>query len=257
MSLQKQPIPLNPPLNSVQITQEEKGKRPSSSRKKSNGLFSSLRIEPDNKIMAFSQFCLKSCLCILGWHALFTIGLRIRLNLNDPTRISQYAEYEYTDVVYFLYFVSTVLDIIWHLDGLWSEWIHHGFMGFYIFVSYTRSPLLRTYMVINGIMETVAPVYQMIKWGKSPMFWRKLAVVINVCIRIPYVLFFSLPILWYDVRMSFVDRVVDEEGAVIVPWIWVFCFFGCAIFLALDYFWTKALLHSIKRKERGKMKWER
>ena len=32
--------------------------------------------------------------------------------------------------------------------------------------------------------------------------------------------------------------------------------FGCVIFLALDYFWTKALCHSIKRKERGKMKWE-
>ena len=68
--------------------------------------------------------------------------------------------------------------------------------------------------------------------------------------------FFSVPILWYDVRMSVYDKIVDEEGLIIIPWIWFFGFFGCVIFLALDYFWTKALCHSIKRKERGKMKWE-
>ena len=148
------------------------------------------------------------------------------------------------------------MDIIWHLDGLWSEWIHHAFMSCYICISYTMSPLLRTYMVINGIMETVAPVYQMIKWGKTPFFWRRLAVGVNVCIRMPYVLFFSFPILWYDVRMALYDQVVDKEGLIVIPWIWSFCFLGCFTFLALDFLWTKALLRSLTRRETGKMKWE-
>ena len=238
------------------INQQRLSTSSATTKRRKKGIFSALRIEPTNKSMALTQFCLKSFLCILGWHALFTIGLTIRLNLHDPERISNYTEYEYTNLAFSLYFIITLLDIIWHLDGLWSEWIHHGFMSCYIYIAYTMSPLFRTYMVINGIMETVAPVYQMIKWGKSPFFWRRLAVFVNLCIRMPYVLFFSVPILWYDVRMSLYDKIVDEEGLIIIPWIWFFGFFGCVIFLALDYFWTKALCHSIKRKERGKMKWE-
>ena len=231
-------------------------KRKGQAKQKSNGLFSKFRIEPDNKSMALAQFCLKTCLCLIGWHALFTIGLPIRLNLEDPSRISSYKQYEYADAAFCLYFLVTFLDIIWHLDGLWSEWIHHAFMSCYICISYTMSPLLRTYMVINGIMETVAPVYQMIKWGKTPFFWRRLAVGVNVCIRMPYVLFFSFPILWYDVRMALYDRIVDKEGLIVIPWIWSFCFLGCFTFLALDFLWTKALLRSLTRRESGKMKWE-
>ena len=64
-------------------------------------------IQHDNKILAFVQTILKSMLCVLGWHAFLTVGLPLRMKMNNPDRFDNFVEYEHTEFAFLLSFNSS------------------------------------------------------------------------------------------------------------------------------------------------------
>ena len=209
-------------------------------------------IQHDNKILAFVQTILKSTLCVLGWHAFLTVGLPLRMKMSSPDRFDNFVEYEHTEFAFLLSFIVLALDILWHINGLLSEKVHHAVTATILYLTYNGSPVLRSYQVMNFIMESIAPFYQLIKWRLKPHMIRHLAIFVNCFVRVPYILFVSIPMLFSDLWMHMIEEKLDKEGDVIVPWIWLLSFLCCFVFLGLDFIWTKSMLQSITRHNDNK-----
>ena len=85
--------------------------------------------------------------------------------------------------MFFLFVLVTGLDMLWHLNGDVTEKIHHVVTLLGFACAWFASDLSRTMACYNGIAETVAPFYQLIKLGFSPTAMRLGAILSNA--RLP------------------------------------------------------------------------
>ena len=87
---------------------------------------------------------------------------------------------------------------------------------------------------LNGIQETVGPIYQAIKLWHDNVPLLRLAVATNCLVRAPY---------WLAM-MVLLARLPAGQIAV---GLWAFLFFGYAVGLCLDYVWTSKMVRRLKR----------
>ena len=195
--------------------------------------------------MALTQFCLKSFLCILVvclYHR-FDNQIKFTWSWKDIQlyRIWIY-KFSFFSIFYhnsFGYYMAFRRVMEW-MD---SSWFH---VLLYLHSLHNESVVSNVHGNKWYYGNSCACI-SMIKWESHSFFWRRLAVFVNLCIRMPYVLFFSVPILWYDVRMSLYDKIVDEEGLIIIPWIWFFDFWMCN-FLSIGLLLDKSIVSFYQTK---------
>ena len=108
------------------------------------------------------QVVLKGSLAVLGWYTaltlppLFTEAGALTL---PPTPLSP--------LIFGLFALCTALDAFWHRRGLWSEAIHHGVVTIGLVWTFQAGGLAHVFTCLNGVQETVGPIYQAIKLTRN------------------------------------------------------------------------------------------
>ena len=190
-------------------------------------------------LFSIVQVALKGSLACLGWYTaltlppLFTEAGALTL---PPTPLSP--------LIFGLFALCTALDAFWHRRGLWSEAIHHGVVTIGLVWTFQAGGLAHVFTCLNGVQETVGPIYQAIKLTRNSPSLLRLAVATNVLVRAPY----WLIMMGLLARQAVAAHGGRDPDRLFRPALSAFLFAGYATGLGLDFVWTSKMVRRLRRE---------
>ena len=197
-------------------------------------------------ILPILQLYLKGSLACLGWYNFMMLP-----NIFDSLENMKVISLPYGPLSAHLFFICNTIDIIWHWKGELLNIIHHAFCLIGTFCAYITPGFGINIIAITVILETVAPIYQLLKIKKlssflikKSNFLRLSAIFINLTVRIPFCCWlWNLLILQLHAH----SKEKDPHNQVNV-FVWHLCLLNCICCVLLDVFWSSTLACSVITK---------
>jgi hypothetical protein len=192
------------------------------------------------------QLVLKTVLASVGWHTLLTLP-PIFSNNGDVLAL----DYPNSTFAMSLFAFVTLIDLVWHWGGDWSNICHHVFALSGCLCSWLAGASAPTILSMSVIMETVAPCYQLLKFRKrfncvasniTALRW--MAVAVNICVRVPFNIWLA-SLLCRQCAAHWNGHDPDQQ---VTPAVWAIFVIICCAGLFLDYIWTSQLLTTLLRR---------
>lgn len=189
------------------------------------------------------QLCMKGALACLGWYNILTFP-----EIFDHHGQIKIIQMPYATVTTCMFFICNCVDIHWHWNGNIMDIIHHvlGLLGTILCCGISGFGI--NIIAITSILETVAPIYQLLKLHtysicikKNKNFLRMIAIGINFFVRIPYCFWLgNVLIVQINVHNKGLDPYLQ-----INPFVCYMCLFNCLICIILDLIWSRNMLFAI------------
>ena len=181
-------------------------------------------------VYAGVQFVLKSMLTCMGFYSLFTMP-----PVFSPDGNVSHIWFPHTNFMYALFMVCNSIDIAWHWKCDKTSMIHHIAVLSGLVLSYLCGGFSNVYVCLNGILETVGPVYNIMKCLPAHAhILRLIAIFVNMCVRFPYFIWvFRLMVL--QLQAVHIGRDLYIQ---VTPSLW----YIIVILLSLDCIWTRKML---------------
>ena len=195
------------------------------------------------------QIFLKGMCAYYGWQAWLTFPSFFDKTTGNVVDV----ECEFAWLVYLPLVLCTIIDIIWHWDwakGM-SENVHHLTAFSCITISYVKGTNAgRTVGTLTGVVETVGPVYQLMKVLPSSFgYWlRYLALACNMFVRAPF-------FLW-QIRTTYYHFLGGGRlgHGVFNYVIYMLSSVSPFIYLSLDFLWSSSMVRTIQKMDQKKKK---
>lgn len=199
-------------------------------------------------ILPVLQLYLKGILACLGWYNFLMLP-----NTIDSQGNMKVISLSYAPLSAYLFFLCNTIDIIWHWEGELSSIIHHIFCLIGTFFCYITHGFSINIIGITLILESVAPLYQLLNIRKfstfltnNSNFLRLTAILINFTVRIPFCWWlWNLLILQLNAR----KREKDPHNQVNI-FVWYLSILNCISCIILDVFWSSTLACSVLKKKK-------
>lgn len=201
-----------------------------------------MKLESKNLIYTGFQFCTKGILACLGWYN----------NLTLPETFDTYGQVKKVHMPYAflstsLFLICNCVDIHWHWGGDILTIAHHILSLFGTILCYMTPGFGINIISLTVILETVAPVYQILKLQNVSIhiktqknLLRIIATGVNFFIRIPYC-FWLLNLLSIQINAHYGGF---DPFFQISPCIWYLCMTNCFVCIILDLIWSTKMLLS-------------
>lgn len=145
-----------------------------------------------------------------------------------------------------IFVLVTMIDVAWHFQGVGrvsSSMIHHIMTLLLLYIQVTHLDMV--YGAYMGIVETVAPFYQLITLRIRPVEMRLCAIVVNVGVRIPF--------LMYMIRAQIEDIIFKWNGHDVHHQVRYISqgplALSAGLFILLDLYWTKRMLRWLVKRQ--------
>jgi len=116
-------------------------------------------------ILPILQLYIKGTLACLGWYNFMMLPTTFDSQGNMKVILLPYAVHSA-----YLFFICNTIDIIWHWKGELSSVIHHCFRLIGTFFTYITPGFSINIIGITLILESVAPLYQLLNIRKFSTF---------------------------------------------------------------------------------------
>lgn len=198
---------------------------------------------------ALVQTCSKAVLAAVGWWTVWVFPPSPLPLMPFSTALWLPAP-AYAVQSELLFVAVTCVDVVWHWRSEWTNMAHHVCALVATFGCMWLGGFGHILLCATLILETVGPVYQLLKLRTHSVWLRAhaqearlCALAINLCVRGAYFLWLGLSVTWWTWQRLTTGQTIDAPLAIVCLLGWVNAWFG----LVLDALWSGHLVRSLAR----------